>query len=75
MLEYTLDEAIALLTKNGEAARANLAILNEDLAFLRDQIVTTEVSIRQVAALGGGRWAVGRVPGEGQTTDTNDGSP
>ena len=56
MLEYTLDEAIALLSKNGEAARANLAILNEDLAFLRDQIVTTEVSIRQAAALGGGRW-------------------
>jgi len=44
MLEYTLDEAKALLQKNVETSRTNLASLDEDLAFLRDQIVTTEVS-------------------------------
>ena len=44
MLEYTLDEAKALLQKNVETSRTNLTSLDEDLAFLRDQIVTTEVS-------------------------------
>jgi hypothetical protein len=50
MLEYTLEEAHALLTRNGENARTNLRTLDEDLAFLRDQIVTTEVSIRRACS-------------------------
>ena len=60
MLEYTLEEAHALLTKNAEAAKANLRSFNEDLAFLRDQIVTTEVSIRPRAWL----WVDGSKEGE-----------
>ena len=46
MLEYTVEDAKALLTKNADNARSNVKVLDEDLVFLRDQIVTTEVSIR-----------------------------
>mmetsp|Transcript_96037 Transcript_96037/g.298545 ORF Transcript_96037/g.298545 Transcript_96037/m.298545 type:complete len:252 (+) Transcript_96037:347-1102(+) len=45
MLEYTLDEAVELLQTNEANARTTLKSLDEDVAFLRDQITTTEVNI------------------------------
>jgi len=45
MLEYTLDEAVELLTTNEANARETLKNLEEDMAFLRDQLTTTEVNI------------------------------
>mmetsp|Transcript_12863 Transcript_12863/g.15578 ORF Transcript_12863/g.15578 Transcript_12863/m.15578 type:complete len:198 (-) Transcript_12863:70-663(-) len=45
MLEYKLDEAIELLQTNEGNARTTLKSLEEDMAFLRDQITTTEVNI------------------------------
>jgi len=45
MLQYTLDDAEALLNKNKEAAVNSLSQVEEDLAFLRDQTTTIEVSI------------------------------
>eukprot|EP00735_Rhodelphis_limneticus_P003199 TRINITY_DN1457_c0_g1::TRINITY_DN1457_c0_g1_i1::g.27143::m.27143 TRINITY_DN1457_c0_g1::TRINITY_DN1457_c0_g1_i1::g.27143 ORF type:complete len:188 (+),score=62.81,sp/Q5RCG9/PFD3_PONAB/53.26/2e-54,Prefoldin/PF02996.12/1.6e-29,Prefoldin_2/PF01920.15/19,Prefoldin_2/PF01920.15/0.026,Syntaxin-6_N/PF09177.6/0.38,Syntaxin-6_N/PF09177.6/79 TRINITY_DN1457_c0_g1_i1:34-564(+) len=48
MLEYTFEEAIALLEKNHKGAVEQLKSLEEDIAFLRDQITTTEVSMARV---------------------------
>jgi len=48
MLEYPLDEAEALLSKNLAAAKKNVEQLNVDLDFLRDQVTTTEVSMARV---------------------------
>ena len=45
MLEYNLDDADALLSRNLDAATKSLATVEEDLGFLRDQTTTTEVSI------------------------------
>jgi len=45
MLEYTLDEALELLRTNEANAKTTLKSLEEDMAFLRDQITTTEVNI------------------------------
>ena len=45
MLEYTVDDAEALLMKNEEAAVKSLAQVDDDLGFLRDQTTTIEVSI------------------------------
>mmetsp|Transcript_65321 Transcript_65321/g.156146 ORF Transcript_65321/g.156146 Transcript_65321/m.156146 type:complete len:227 (+) Transcript_65321:92-772(+) len=45
MLEYKLDEALELLQTNEENAKKTLASLDEDMAFLRDQLTTTEVNI------------------------------
>lgn len=48
MVEYSFDEAIALLSANLQTAQRNLENVNEDLAYLKDQITTTEVSIARV---------------------------
>eukprot|EP01119_Soliformovum_irregulare_P003318 TRINITY_DN13707_c0_g1_i1.p1 TRINITY_DN13707_c0_g1~~TRINITY_DN13707_c0_g1_i1.p1 ORF type:complete len:174 (-),score=41.54 TRINITY_DN13707_c0_g1_i1:40-561(-) len=48
MVEYTFQEATTLLTGNLEAAEKNMANLIEDLAFLKDQITTTEVNMARV---------------------------
>mmetsp|Transcript_28369 Transcript_28369/g.40060 ORF Transcript_28369/g.40060 Transcript_28369/m.40060 type:complete len:188 (-) Transcript_28369:45-608(-) len=48
MVEYSFDEAIALLTKNLTSAETNLNNYEEDLAYLKDQITTTEVNIARV---------------------------
>ncbi|XP_013403501.1 prefoldin subunit 3 [Lingula anatina] len=48
MLEYTIDDAEALLTKNLEAATKTLAQVEEDLGFLRDQTTTIEVNMARV---------------------------
>lgn len=45
MLEYTLEEAIQLLQTNEANAKTTLKTLETDMAFLRDQITTTEVNI------------------------------
>ena len=45
MLEYSLDDAEALLTKNLTAAEKTLDSVDSDLGFLRDQTTTLEVSI------------------------------
>ena len=45
MLEYDIDEAKALLTRNIDTAKCNLSEVEKDINFLRDQITTTEVSI------------------------------
>lgn len=45
MLEYTLDEAVELLKTNETNAKTTLKSVDEDVAYLRDQITTTEVNI------------------------------
>ncbi|KAJ8678679.1 hypothetical protein QAD02_014466 [Eretmocerus hayati] len=48
MLEYTLDDAQELLTRNIQAAKKNLGYIEHDLDFLRDQFTTTEVNMARV---------------------------
>ena len=48
MLTYPIEEALELLTKNHNTAVKNLASVNNDLAFLRDQFTTTEVNMARV---------------------------
>merc|ERR1712198_83519 len=48
MLEYEIDEADTLLTKNLTVAQDNLTELDDDLNFLGDQITTTEVSMARI---------------------------
>ena len=45
MLEYNIDEAEKMLNKNLESASKTLETVEDDLGFLKDQYVTTEVSI------------------------------
>eukprot|EP00262_Sarcandra_glabra_P022018 TRINITY_DN953_c0_g1_i1.p1 TRINITY_DN953_c0_g1~~TRINITY_DN953_c0_g1_i1.p1 ORF type:complete len:189 (-),score=30.70 TRINITY_DN953_c0_g1_i1:162-728(-) len=48
MLEYSCEEANALLQKNLENAKASLDVLLGDLQFLRDQVTITQVTIARV---------------------------
>ncbi|XP_003392985.2 prefoldin subunit 3-like [Bombus affinis] len=48
MLEYTLDDAQEMLTKNIEAAKRNLGYVEHDLDFVRDQFTTTEVNMARI---------------------------
>ena len=48
MVQYTLDEAIALLTRNLETAEHNLNNTLEDLAWLRDQHTVSEVNMARL---------------------------
>ncbi|CAN6467988.1 unnamed protein product [Victoria cruziana] len=48
MLEYSCEEADALLKKNLENAAASLEVLAADLQFLRDQVTITQVTIARV---------------------------
>lgn len=43
MLEYTYDEAIDFLSSSLETHRGDFRSVQDDLAFVRDQIVTCEV--------------------------------
>ena len=45
MVEYTCDEALALLERNLKNAETRLKSTEEDLVFLKYQITTTEVNI------------------------------
>lgn len=48
MLEYTYEEAIQFLTQNQDSAKKEFKLVNEDLVFVRDQIVTSEVSMTRI---------------------------
>eukprot|EP00980_Cylindrotheca_fusiformis_P005762 scaffold1203_cov117-Cylindrotheca_fusiformis.AAC.1 len=48
MLEYTYEEAIDFLAQNEASARKEFQVVKEDLAFVRDQIVTSEVSMTRI---------------------------
>ena len=48
MLEYTLEDAEELLTKNCESAEKNLAQIAFDLDYLRDQMTITEVTMARL---------------------------
>ncbi|KAI9907093.1 hypothetical protein PsorP6_016333 [Peronosclerospora sorghi] len=48
MVEYSYEEAEALLEKNVAQATEKLAQIEEDLSFLRDSIITTEVNIARI---------------------------
>ena len=45
MLEYPIDEAIAMLTTNLDNARISLKEVDEDMNFTLDQCTTVEVGI------------------------------
>ncbi|KAB0794738.1 hypothetical protein PPYR_04141 [Photinus pyralis] len=48
MLEYSLDDAETLLTKNIATATNSLEQVEQDVDFLRDQCTTTEVNMARV---------------------------
>jgi len=48
MLEYTFEDAIEFLSKNEQLARTEYGEVQNDLAFVRDQIVTSEVSMTRI---------------------------
>ncbi|OZJ06368.1 hypothetical protein BZG36_00756 [Bifiguratus adelaidae] len=48
MLEYTVEEAEALLKEKLDTAKHSLTTIAQDLEFLRDQITTMEVNIARV---------------------------
>jgi hypothetical protein len=48
MLEYTIDEAIQLLSDKQRATKERLEHTDEDLLFLRDQITVTEVNTARI---------------------------
>jgi prefoldin subunit 5 len=48
MVEYTYEEAIAMLERNYKNAEAKLAETNEDINHLKDQITTLEVNMARV---------------------------
>ncbi len=48
MLEYTYDEAIELLSSKEKKAKKDLAATTEDLAMVRNQIITAEVNISRI---------------------------
>lgn len=48
MLEYTIEEAVTLLTKNLNTATVNADQLEDDLGYLSNQITTMEVNMARV---------------------------
>ena len=62
MLEYTYQEANDFLLQNLEMAKREFKIVKEDLAFVRDQIVTSEVSMTRIF-----NWDVRKKRAEGTT--------
>jgi prefoldin subunit 5 len=48
MLEYTYEEAIDFLEQNLSRAQTEFESVQEDLALVRDQIVTSEVSMSRI---------------------------
>ena len=48
MLEYTYDEAIELLRSRLTKAKTGFIKTTEDLAFVRNQIITAEVNISRI---------------------------
>jgi len=64
MLEYTYEEATDFLTHNLESAREEFKTVKEDLGFVRDQIVTSEVSMTRIF-----NWDVRRKRADGTTVN------
>jgi prefoldin subunit 5 len=48
MLEYTYEEALEFLNKNLERAKTEYTNTKNDLSFVRDQIVTSQVNISRI---------------------------
>jgi hypothetical protein len=48
MLEYETKEALDLLRTNFETAKSNIAVIREDMDYLRDQITTVEVNMARI---------------------------
>lgn len=48
MLEYSLDDAHALLEKNLSTANSNLQEIEADIGFIKDNITTTEVNMARL---------------------------
>lgn len=48
MLEYTYEEAIDFLTQNQTKALSDLETVGNDLALVRDQVVTSEVNMSRI---------------------------
>ena len=48
MLEYTYDEAIDLLSSKLEKAKKDTVENNDNLSFVRNQIITSEVNISRI---------------------------
>jgi prefoldin subunit 5 len=48
MLEYPLEEAHVLLEENEANCRANLKTNEESMAFIKDSVTTTEVSVARI---------------------------
>lgn len=48
MVEYSFEEAANLLKENLDGARDKIQQLERELAFLREQMTTTEVNISRV---------------------------
>jgi len=48
MLEFTYEDAVAFLETNRQSIEKQLREVTEDLAFVRDQIVTSEVNISRL---------------------------
>jgi prefoldin subunit 5 len=48
MLEYEYDEALIFLRNNHAKAERDLATISNDLSFVRDQIVTSEVNMSRI---------------------------
>ena len=71
MMEYSLDEALTLLTENLQGAETTLADLINDLAFLKDQITITEVNTARVYNYDVVRRRKAAAQGESLDQDTN----
>lgn len=54
MAEYAVGEAVGMLRQKKQILKASMQLADQDLAFLREQVTTTEVSLAQVY-----NWAVG----------------
>ena len=48
MLEYSLNDAEELLSKNRDSAEKNIKQIAFDLAYLRDQMTITEVTMARL---------------------------
>lgn len=48
MVEHSVDEAIELLTKNISDAQKKIDSYNENIKFLQEQIVITQVSLARL---------------------------
>ena len=65
MLEYSYDEAIEFLLQNLDSTQREFELVKEDLAFVRDQIVTSEVSMTRIF-----NWDVRQKRADGTAVDT-----